>query len=562
MSLKGSLRNKQRAWVRKFIAANQTLSPLEIVEGLFSGQLCHGVEPPDGWGDPWLLGVVHEQSVSSENRESRGAWYTPKAVVTGLAKLAFKQFDGTPEMVMDPTCGGGAFLLAALDEMLSQGVSPVEAANRVHGMDIDEVAVAVCKLSVRQWCKKYGVKPLNIDNQILHGDALNDAPGSWNCKRLVLGNPPFASPLHSGAINNSSIEFRNSNADLLGSYADLAAMHLLNAVQLSKPGSVIAMVQPVSIFSARDLSKLRNCIDEVSPLSALWIAKQAVFDASVRTCAPVLVKGSKPSGVELASGPNVVPLDKVKYCDWNQLAADALEAPTLGDISGNGTLGSITNATAGFRDEYYGLAEACEEWEGGHKDSPNRLVTVGAIDPLWSYWGEIPIRFANKKWVKPWVNPKKFSSKTKGWVERQQTQKILLATQAKVLEPFIDYEKNAISVTPLILIEPFNSQEIEKIAAVLLAPPVVLWAWRKWFGSALSIEAIKLSAKQVLELPLPSDVSTWDEAAGLLADAKNSNGMLAGSASEALDLAVKVAGLMNHAYKADSDIYHWWLSRL
>ena len=61
------------------------------------------------------------------------------------------------------------------------------------------------------------------------------------------------------------------------------------------------------------------------------------------------------------------------------------------------------SATAGFRDQFYGLApHVCEFKTGMETVAP--LITVGMIDPLRSRWGSNEFRYAGKSWLKPVVN--------------------------------------------------------------------------------------------------------------------------------------------------------------
>lgn len=541
--------------MRGLIRANPNAEPLDLVFLVASGRRDDLALPPNGWDDPWILGLLHEQAVSELNRDARGAWYTPEIVVRGLTKLAFDEANFLPQVVLDPTCGGGAFLLAAMDEMVSRGVAPAIAITRVRGMDIDADAVQVCKLALKFWARVNRFEfDEALEKNIVLGNALSDIPESWTCKRIVLGNPPFGSPLHSGVLDQVAIDFRVANINLMGSLADMAAMHLLRSVQQSADGSVVSMIQPLSVVSARDLRYLRKHLDEDSPLTAIWVAKKALFEASVKACATVLRVGGSKGPVSLARGKDVIVEQKADYSPWNILAADALGAPQGINADELETLGTITNATAGFRDEYYGLTGACKEWDLD-SEPVNKLVTVGSIDPLWCFWGKSEIQFANQRWIKPWVDPELIPEKTVAWVKRQFKPKILLATQAKTLEPVIDFDGNFVSVTPLIIVEP-EPGYLEKVAAVFLAPPVVLWAWRKWFGAAMSLGSIKLSAKQVLQLPLPSNLDLWEQAANLI----TKDDLLSESAARALS--IRVAEIMNSAYGADQEIFDWWSSRL
>ena len=532
--------------------------------------------PPNGWADPWLLGAIHEQAVTMVERRKRGAWYTPPRLVAGLARFAFAgasseliHLDDVP--IVDPACGGGAFLLAVADYLAEAGLDPNVIFRRLHGNDVDPLAAKVSQWSLEIWAACRGVDTRTPDRpKISCADALQHWPLADGQRQLVIGNPPFASPLRAGAIPDVAERYRLANEDLLGPYADLAAIHLLRAYHMVGPRSTVVLVQPQSVLSSRDTQPLREHLDD--ELAGLWVAREAVFDAGVRACAPKLVtvgasagpsnvlpgdsskpgfKKARPDKVQLASGTGVDVHSSAPNDGWPRLAADALGAPRLPKMT-RCLADKGISATAGFRDEYYGLAARCVEHDGD--PAYHRLITVGMIDPLENMWGRSEIKFAQKRWRRPAVRPSELDPKVKAWTERQLQPKLLVATQAKVLEPILDPSGTLIPVTPVISVHA-DVDELAHIAAVLLAPPVVAWAWRTWFGSAMSVNAVKLSAKQVLQLPLPRDQVLWDQAAKIIHD---DHGL--GNADRQ-KLTAEVAAIMTRAYGADGRVLQWWMDR-
>lgn len=539
-------------------------------------------EPPMGWADPRLPGVVHEQAVSATRRSARGAWYTPPAVVAGLAELATA--DGrAPISATDPTCGGGAFLLAMLDRYRSLGVDPDEALTRTVGTDIDPDAVQTSRWSMQLWAAANGIAVdpdalwLRVADVLAPTDHPADPTPSGTDRAagdtagpLVIGNPPFATPLRSGRLPETAEAFRAANRDLLGPYSDLAASHLLAALRAAGPTGTVALILPQSVLAGRDTHALRAHCDEAAPLQALWATRTAVFDAGVRACAVVL--GPRPSSdagdggsrppVVLAAGPAVTPVERTDAAEvepgrWAGHAARALGAPALPasvTTTDAGTLADLATATAGFRDEYYGLVGACREWDGADGEEPNRLVTVGSVDPLELAWGRRSCRLGGRNWDRPVIDVAALDAKVGAWVEQRLVPKVVLATQSKVLEPVVDRSGHLIPATPLIALAAPDHQ-LDLVAAVLLAPPVVAWAWQRWFGASLSVDALKLAARQVLDLPLPPDQAAWREAAALVASAEQAD------PTGAAELADQVAACMNRAYGADPEVLAWWRAR-
>lgn len=521
-------------------------------------------DPPGGWANPWLLGVVHEQAASAADRRARGAWYTPRSVVDGLVQAATSDLVETDlRLFVDPTCGGGAFLLAALDRLVALGVDPNDAVGRIAGMDLDPTAVEVARWSIQLWlAEKLGTGSESSVAQgidIRCGNALSAFPESWRSKVIVVGNPPFASPLKSGTIDEAATAFRSDRAEVLGPYADLASIHLVHVLESVGPGSTVALVQPQSILSSRDTEGLRSSLERTAPLHGLWAAREALFDAGVRACCPILRVGEEPAAsVRLYHGSTVEDRGRRRPQGWGALAADALGAPRLPTF-GRGRLGALVGATAGFRDEHYALVAACreaDEAEAGGSVGPGvgRVFTVGSVDPLTASWGRAAFRFGGQTWVSPVVDRDELPPRVQRWFDRLQRPKVLLATQAKLLEPYVDRVGTVVPATPLVAVTA-EPDDLDRVAAVLLAPPVVLWAWRRWFGTAMSVDALKLAAKQVGDLPLPVDDGLWQEAARLVGACDGADPVTAA------DCSLEVAEVMTRAYGAGPEVYDWWVSR-
>jgi hypothetical protein len=143
--------------------------------------------------DPEMLGRVFEGLMAAPTRQSTGTFYTPASVVTRMVRSAFDaHIDQYPAhrtthvlrdvRVLDPACGSGAFLLAALSYLGDRldGTTRAEiVARNLHGVDLQHDAALLCAL--RLWLslipdpQTREVQPLpNLDRRIRQGDALID----------------------------------------------------------------------------------------------------------------------------------------------------------------------------------------------------------------------------------------------------------------------------------------------------------------------------------------------------------------------------------------------------
>ena len=94
-------------------------------------------------------------------------------------------------------------------------------------------------------------------------------------------------------------------------------------------------------------------------------------------------------------------------------------------------LGDLATATAGFRDEYYGLRPAVVDARDG--DLP-MLITSGLVDPGRVLWGERATRFDGRPFMHPRVDPAQLGGRVGRWVHQRLVPKVVVATQTKVVE--------------------------------------------------------------------------------------------------------------------------------
>ena len=110
------------------------------------------------------------------------------------------------------------------------------------------------------------------------------------------------------------------------------------------------------------------------------------------------------------------------------------------------------------------------------------------------------------------------------WITDRMIPKVILATQTRTIEVFVDAQGVYVPSTPLITVTPRQPEMLWHVAAALASPVCSAHALCHYSGAALHVDAIKLSAKQVLTLPAPKPSATWDEAARELQAAHEARG--------------------------------------
>jgi hypothetical protein len=289
-------------------------------------------------------------------------------------------------------------------------------------------------------------------------------------------------------------------------------------VSLARPdGGRVALVLPQSILASRDTAPVRAAVVEQAALVGLWWAGEPIFDAQVSVCIVVLRRGvpqrevRRWRGRDLRSLP-AAPASALAGRTWSPLIADVAGVPAVAMYTGIARLRDVASATAGFRHQYYGLVEHVRD------DGPGApLVTAGLIDAGRCRWGTAPARFAKRRFRAPRVDVDSLEAADPAlgrWVRERLMPKVLVATQTRVIEAVADPEGAWVPSVPVVAVHPRRVEDVWSVAAVLTAPPVAAWAATHHLGTGLGPTALKLSATQVLDLPLPR--RSWDGAADLL----------------------------------------------
>ncbi len=483
---------------------------------------------------------------TTSRRRRLGAWYTPDDVVDGLLALTLdpllaERRAAGPEAVaalrvLDPSCGDGAFLVAAGERirraLVALGV-PEDDARRIAfgacvvGVDVDPDAVDACR---RRFVAAGAEDP---DDRIVAADALLAADEDWSALLgrwgatdgvdAVVGNPPFLNPLadDTSASPARRTALRARFGDAARGHVNPASLFLLLADRLAaRRGSVVTLVQPLSLLAAHGARTTRSTVLAHRSLSTLWVADERVFDAAVDVCAPVLTAGPAEVRTRLAVGRDVrvvgsAPAPSPADDSWSGLLATIRGVPDV-PLRTDGVLGDLCEATADFRDQYYGLAGHVVDAEHGDGTTP-RLLTAGLVDPAHERWGTTTTRLHKATWTHPRIDLGGLPDDLRRWAGRRLVPKVVVASQTRVLEAIVDADGSCLPSVPLVTLTPHDSgadaASLWLIAAALTSPPVTMEAARRHQGAALSSDALKLGARDVAALPLPADHGPWIEAA-------------------------------------------------
>ncbi len=254
-------------------------------------RLVEGYEEPSGQMVFWrlysfkdlpveLLSQIYQLFV----RDSDTSVYTPPKLVRLMLEeaLPWESLDNlvaNNEVILDPACGSGVFLVEAYKRLVlhwrskNRWAKPSidelqELLERVHGIDLEEAAVELAAFSLcLALCDALEPEEIRasvnlfpkLANDSLHHSCFFEAKErSLVDKRIgvVVGNPPFQSRLTTPASQRSYDKYTKNHGQLADK--QLAYLFLHEAMMLVANGGVLCMVQPAGFLYNQHAGSFRE----------------------------------------------------------------------------------------------------------------------------------------------------------------------------------------------------------------------------------------------------------------------------------------------------------------
>lgn len=246
----------------------------------------------------YKAGNIYASLLPDTYRAKNGIYYTPTELVNRLIDMiSIKKIDWSSASILDPACGGGAFIVPVCLKILEmpaiKRLNPEEKLkhieNHIKGYELDEFAgwmtrvlldIAVYKVTIQANRRLSNI--VDICDTIK--TALNEPPRF----DVIIGNPPY------GRIKLSEemrIEYKRS----LYGHANLYGLFIDAAIRLKKRDAFIGFVAPTSFLGGQYFTSLRKLLSEEVPLTDIDFitARTGVFEEVLQeTCLAVF--GSNP----------------------------------------------------------------------------------------------------------------------------------------------------------------------------------------------------------------------------------------------------------------------------
>ncbi|MDE0148830.1 MAG: N-6 DNA methylase [Rhodospirillaceae bacterium] len=230
----------------------------------------------------YAIGVLYTATMPGGIRARQGAYYTPPALCECLLDMATMEgVDWRTARILDPACGGGAFLSPVARRMASSlrdceaKIAVQDIQRRLHGYELDPFAAWMSQVfldvTLADLCHLAGMR---LNSVVRVCDSLEQTVDGERFD-LVVGNPPYGRVRLSTGARKKFQRSLFGHANLYGVFTDLA-------LRFAQPGGVIAYVTPTSFLAGEYFKALRGLLGrEAPPVSIDFVAKRKGIFADV-----------------------------------------------------------------------------------------------------------------------------------------------------------------------------------------------------------------------------------------------------------------------------------------
>ena len=505
-------------WPLRKLPSNFSLEPLGLEADEYARAIGMGAAQLDVLEASYTIGVFYTRLMPTGLRSNLGAHYTPPALCHRLLDLATEAgVDWRKARVLDPACGGGAFLtplaqrmVASLNDSSPENVL-TNIQGRLCGFEIDPFAAWMSQVfldvTLGDLYTKAGKR---LEPLVRVCDTLEQAPETKKFD-LVIGNPPYGRITLSPELRKKYHRSLFGHANLYGVFSDLA-------LRFASPGGVIAYVTPTSFLSGQYFKALRELLGrEAPPVSIDFVSKRkGVFADVLQETLLATYRRGRAAGSGrvhfMAQGSN----GSVKITGRGSFNLPArLDDPWLIPRADRHSqlVDQVTRLPYRLADYGYTVSTGPLVWNR-HKTSLRDAPGKGRYPLVWAEsvrsGGVFEFR-AKKRNHKPYFEPKP----KEHWVVTNHPCILLQRTTAKeqcrrliaaeLPEQFIEEHGAVVVENHLNMIKPLNGKPrvSPAVLAALLNSEVVDQVFRCINGS-VAVSAYEL---QALPLPSPSEIN-------------------------------------------------------
>lgn len=325
-----------------------------------------------------MVAVAPAVRTTMQDRKERGAFFTPYELSSFIANWAITSVH---QKVLEPSCGEGDLLLAAVDRLEALGATKQQVSANLTGYEIhaDSVAETRRRLAAR-----------DLSCTIRRGDFLSRA--SKKSFDAVIGNPPYVRYQSISAQQRKTISAiaNKSNVSICALASTWMPFVIQSALHLKKGGR-LGFVLPAELLTVNYAAPLRQFLLASFTSVRLVTFDERVFPGVQEEVVLLLAEGwhegsSKSiawqpcaSVADLASGHLVEYEPQHQTARWSALFAEEGAVESLKELADRGSFvsleawGAVSLGIVTGRNGYFALSQAALERWGLTQDD---VVTV------------------------------------------------------------------------------------------------------------------------------------------------------------------------------------------
>ncbi len=247
-------------------------------------------------------GLAFQKFLSHHEKDGRGQFFTPEPVIDFCVAMMQPK---PKEIIIDPACGTGSFLMSALKYLQTNNQNLDTAkivSQNTFGLDINRSIARIAKMKLL--LEANGKTNIICTNSLEDLDSIKLSLGQKNGFDLVLTNPPFGAKITQSSIlskfdlghkwRNQNNEFHQTKTVYSNQNAEI--LFIERCIHLLKEGGRMAIVLPNGNFENPSLDYLRYYIKQKAKILAIVNLPQETFipfGTGVKTSLLFLEKDSK-----------------------------------------------------------------------------------------------------------------------------------------------------------------------------------------------------------------------------------------------------------------------------
>lgn len=217
-----------------------------------------------------------EIMVEDDTKNENGIVFTPKYIAEYIVRSTIGQLDNWSNdiKIIDPGCGGGIFLVAAVEYIYKHFNVDIQAIleNNIFGIDIEPDNIRRCKLVLTLLCAYYGgnYTSLNLNDHVACADSLKL---EWTdyfsvpSFSFVIGNPPYVNP-HDMSKETASF-LKKTFATTKSGVFNIFYAFIEHAVRFLSSEGKLGYIVPNNFLSIKSATDLRYFLQVNNYLSKI-----------------------------------------------------------------------------------------------------------------------------------------------------------------------------------------------------------------------------------------------------------------------------------------------------